>query len=82
VLRKLTSFVESLFTFVGEVIKQFLSKVFEVRVHSGDPDVEKILKLGLRIERIKISQNRYWRVYVMTAINGTGGGFLYYLSDW
>lgn len=56
-LRKLTSFVESLFTFVGDVITQFLSKNFKMRVRSGDPDVEKILKLGLKIERIKIAQN-------------------------
>jgi hypothetical protein len=57
VLRKLTSFVESFFIFVGEVMTQFLSKIFKVRVHTGDPDIEEILKLGLKIEGIIIVQN-------------------------
>ena len=58
VLRKLTNVVQSLFIFVGEVITQFLSNICRVRVHSGDPDLEKILKLGLKIERLKIAQSR------------------------
>jgi hypothetical protein len=59
VLGKLTSSVEGFFfNFRRRGDTQFLSKMVKVRVHSGDPDVENILKLGLKFERIKIAQNR------------------------
>jgi len=57
IVKKINEFCEEFVYFRGRGDTQLLLKIFKVRVHSVDPDIEEILKLGLKIEGIIIAQD-------------------------